>query len=158
MNVNGQPAIRSRPLAAVVVNHSPRLFTPWLSAFHRRRGFRPIFSETFGAAIRPTLVTNTRFAFAALLLASGSFISAETKVSQPAIYSGMCDASAAVALTDRLFAVASDEDSVIRVYHRDQGGAPVQIINLSPFLDLDPKRPESDLEGAARAGDRIYWI
>ena len=35
----------------------------------------------------------------------------------------MCDASAAVALTDELFAVASDEDSVIRVYSREQGGA-----------------------------------
>jgi len=83
---------------------------------------------------------------------------AETKVSAPAIYTGMCDASAAVALTDKLFAVASDEDSVIRVYNREHGGAPVQSINLSAFLDLDPKKPESDLEGAARVGDRVYWI
>src|SRR5947207_1857401 len=116
----------------------PQFFTPWLTAFHRHRGFDPkadrtadgpiramlrlsfdtselqlgekcsvTSSETFGATIRPTLVTNTRLAIAALLLASGSFISAATKVSPPAIYSGMCDASAAVALTDRLFAVAS---------------------------------------------------
>jgi len=61
-------------------------------------------------------------------------------------------------LTDQLFAVASDEDSVIRVYDRDRPGGPVRSIDLSAFLDLDPKQPESDLEGAARVGDRIYWI
>src|SRR2546430_3813948 len=70
----------------------------------------------------------------------------------------MCDASAAVALTDRLFAVASDEDSVIRVYNREQSGNPVQSIDLSALLDLDARKPESDLEAAARIGDRAYWI
>ena len=70
----------------------------------------------------------------------------------------MCDGSAAVALTDKLFAVASDEESVIRVYDRDQPGPPIQSINLSAYLDLDARKPESDLEGAARVGDRAYWI
>jgi hypothetical protein len=70
----------------------------------------------------------------------------------------MCDASASVALNDHLFAVASDEDSVIRVYSSDRAGAPVQRFNLSAFLDLDAKKPESDLEGAARIRDRAYWI
>jgi len=70
----------------------------------------------------------------------------------------MCDGSAAVALTDKLFAVASDEGSIIRVYDRDRDGAPLQSINLSAFLDLDVRKPESDLEGAARVGDRAYWI
>ena len=74
------------------------------------------------------------------------------------IYAGMCDASAAVALTDKLFAVASDEDSVIRVYSREQAGPPVESIDLTTFLDLDWKKPESDLEAAARTGDRVYWI
>ena len=83
---------------------------------------------------------------------------AQVQVSTPIIYSGMCDASAAVALTDKLFAVASDEGSVLRVYPRDRGGAPLQSIDLSAFLDLDPRKPESDLEGAARVGDRAYWI
>jgi len=49
---------------------------------------------------------------------------AQVQVSTPIIYSGMCDASAAVALTDKLFAVASDEGSVLRVYPRDGDGAP----------------------------------
>jgi hypothetical protein len=82
----------------------------------------------------------------------------ETRVSAPITYSCMCDASAAVALTDKLFAVASDEASVIRVYDRDWGGAPFQSIDLSAFLDLDARKPETDLEGAARVGDRAYWI
>ncbi|PYK99195.1 MAG: DUF3616 domain-containing protein [Verrucomicrobia bacterium] len=99
------------------------------------------------------------FALAASLLAClGSDIRAEIKVSEPSIYTGMCDASAAVALTDRLFAVASDEDSVIRIYSREQRDGPVQSVNLSAFLDLDAKKPESDLEGGARVGDRVYWI
>jgi len=83
---------------------------------------------------------------------------AETNVSSPIVYTGMCDASAAVALTDKLFGVASDEDSVIRVYNRERSGNPVQRIDLSAFLDLDARKPESDLEAAARIGDRAYWI
>jgi len=82
----------------------------------------------------------------------------KVQVSAPILYSGMCDGSAAVALTDKLFAVASDEGSIIRVYDRDRDGAPLQSINLSAFLDLDVRKPESDLEGAARVGDRAYWI
>ena len=83
---------------------------------------------------------------------------AETNVSSPVVYTGMCDASAAVALTDKLFAVASDEDSVIRVYNRERSGNPVQGIDLAALLDLDARKPESDLEAAARTGDRAYWI
>src|SRR5438309_11785508 len=70
----------------------------------------------------------------------------------------MCDASAAIALTDRLFAAASDEDSVIRVYNREGSANPVQSIDLAALLDLDARKPESDLEAAARIGDRAYWM
>jgi hypothetical protein len=97
--------------------------------------------------------------FAALLIAAFGFAArGETHVSAPISYSGMCDASASVALTDRLFAVASDEESILRIYERDRSRAPVQTIDLSSFLDLDLRKPESDLEGAARVGDRAYWI
>jgi len=104
------------------------------------------------------VIQNSFFPGALLIAGLGIHAYGETRVSAPILYSGMCDASAAVALTDKLFAVASDEDSVIRVYDRDQAGAPVQCINLSAFLDLDARKPESDLEGAARVGDRAYWI
>lgn len=73
-------------------------------------------------------------------------------------YSGMCDASAAVALDKDIFIVASDEDNVLRVYRRGESAA-TQSVPLDAYLEVgDPKHPEADLEGAARIGDTIYWI
>jgi hypothetical protein len=72
-------------------------------------------------------------------------------------YHGTCDASAAAAIGDRLFVVANDEDSTLRVYRRDAPGEPVGAIDLTSFLGLE-KRQESDIEGAARIGNRVYWI
>ncbi len=77
----------------------------------------------------------------------------------PAIkHSGCCDASAGVAVSSNLFLVANDEDNLLRVYRRDQPGPPVQAFESGRFLHVDPKKPETDIEGAARVGDRIYWI
>jgi hypothetical protein len=104
------------------------------------------------------VIQNSIFPGALLMAGLGIQAYGETRVSAPITYSCMCDASAAVALTDQLFAAASDETSVIRVYDRDRGGAPFQSIDLSAFLDLDARKPESDLEGGARVGDRAYWI
>ena len=73
-------------------------------------------------------------------------------------YFGLCDASAAVALNADYFAVADDEDNVIRVYHRRVGSMPVHSLDLSRFLQVDPKSPEADLEGAARLGPLVFWI
>jgi hypothetical protein len=70
------------------------------------------------------------------------------------LYRGMCDASAAVALDDDHFVVASDEDNVLRVYRR---GQPWPVATLPLASALGTAR-ESDLEGAARIGRRIYWI
>ena len=42
-------------------------------------------------------------------------------LSAPTTYRGMCDASAAVSLNADLFAVANDEDNILRVYHRQPG-------------------------------------
>jgi hypothetical protein len=72
-------------------------------------------------------------------------------------YSGMCDASAAVALDKDIFIVASDEDNILRIYHRGEPAA-TQSIPLDAFLEVDPNHPEADLEGATRIGDTIYWI
>jgi len=71
---------------------------------------------------------------------------------------GMCDASAVVPINDELFVVADDEDNILRVYSRTEGGAPLQTLELSSFLSVDPKSPEADLEAAAPLGDRVYWI
>jgi hypothetical protein len=73
-------------------------------------------------------------------------------------FSGMCDASAVVSLDDGLFAVADDEDSVIRVYSRHAPGRSVHMLSVAPFLGLPRRGAEVDLEGAARLGNHIYWI
>jgi hypothetical protein len=70
----------------------------------------------------------------------------------------MCDASGAVEIDDRHFAVADDEDNLLRVYDSERGGAPLAAVNLSPQLDLPKKDPESDLEAATRLGGEAYWL
>jgi hypothetical protein len=79
-------------------------------------------------------------------------------VSTQGVYVGMCDASAAVALNNELFAVANDEDNVLRIYDAAKGGPPVYSQDLSALLRVDRKKPETDLEGASWIGDHIYWI
>ncbi len=70
---------------------------------------------------------------------------------------GMSDASAAVAISDDLFVAATDEDNQLRVFRRHPPGLAIQVLNLSPLLQMK-KKAESDLEGAARIGDVVYWI
>ena len=72
------------------------------------------------------------------------------------VYRGMCDASAAAALGEDLFVVANDENNRLLVYRRGQAVAVAQV-DLSAFLDT-ARDEESDLEGAATIGQRIYWI
>jgi hypothetical protein len=74
------------------------------------------------------------------------------------IFTGMCDASAGAAIGSNLLAVANDEDNVLRVYRCDQGGPPVEQLNVTPFLGVAGKSSETDLEGACWLGDKIYWI
>ncbi len=77
---------------------------------------------------------------------------------RPMVYSGMCDASGAVAVSSNLFVVASDEDNILRLYRSDQAGGPIQEFNCNAFLELRGKSLEADLEAAARIGDRAFWI
>lgn len=73
----------------------------------------------------------------------------------PAVYDGLCDASAAVALDADHFVVGNDEHNTLFVYKRGTPGA-VARWPLDSFLSAGGK--ESDLEGAAVVGTRIYWI
>lgn len=75
---------------------------------------------------------------------------------QASTYNGWCDASAAVALDDDHFVVANDENNELRVYRRGKPELVGSPVDLRQFLGT--KNRESDLEGAARVGDRIYWI
>lgn len=71
---------------------------------------------------------------------------------------GACDASAAVPVGPTLFVAANDEDNVLRVYHSDISGPPVQTFDLAPCLAPDAGRDEADIEGGTWLGDRVYWI
>ena len=58
-----------------------------------------------------------------------------------------------------LFAAASDEDCVLRVYDSSNPGLPMSETDVTKFLEPDdPEETEADIEGAARVGDRVYWI
>lgn len=71
-------------------------------------------------------------------------------------YAGPCDASAAVALDAEHFVVGDDEHDILRIYRQAQA-RPVGQLDLSAFL-ATAEREESDIEGAAAVGTRIYWI
>jgi len=93
-----------------------------------------------------------------LVCATISVVQAQTNMPAPLVYSGAMDGSAAVAIDSNFFANASDEDSVILIYHRERGGEPVQSMDLASFLEVDSRSPETDIEAAARIGNRLYWI
>src|SRR6185503_11055346 len=61
-----------------------------------------------------------------LLLAFMPLAACGASLTAPLIHLGMCDASAAVALSSDHFAVADDEDNPIRVYRADEGNLPTQ--------------------------------
>ncbi len=75
-----------------------------------------------------------------------------------AVYVGMADASAAIAIDESRFVVADDEDNVLRAFDRREPGEPVAAFDLTPYLNLERKSPEVDLEAATRLGDRVYWL
>jgi len=73
-------------------------------------------------------------------------------------FEGACDASGAVPVDERHFAVADDEDNVIRIYDALAGGKPVRRSNLSKQLALDRKGAESDIEAATSLDGHAYWL
>jgi hypothetical protein len=84
------------------------------------------------------------------------------QVSQPALaqltYAGLCDASAAIAIDTSHFLVGEDESDTLRLYRNDGSEQkPVAIFSFASRLHSNPDK-DSDIEGAARVGDRIYWI
>ncbi len=82
----------------------------------------------------------------------------EGRVSEPILYTGMCGASAGAAVNSDLYIAADDEANQLRVFRRDEGGPPTQVFDLAPDLQLEGRSPQTDIEGAARIGDRVYWI
>ncbi len=71
----------------------------------------------------------------------------------PLTYVGLCEASAAVALDDGHFVVASDETNTFQLYRRGEQH-PLYPIKFKKFIG----QQKSDIEAAARIGDRVYWM
>ncbi|MFH9352756.1 DUF3616 domain-containing protein [Kitasatospora sp. NPDC017646] len=67
---------------------------------------------------------------------------------------GSSDASAAVDAGGGYILVGDDESNTLRLYDRDNSGAPVRTWDFGSVLGVDK---EIDIEAAARVGDTIYW-
>ena len=75
------------------------------------------------------------------------------------IFTGSCDGSAAVLLDDGRLLVSEDTNNILR-YFSQKGGGPLATFDAYPITEVDPhsRRNFSAIEGAARLGDRSYWI
>jgi Protein of unknown function (DUF3616) len=93
----------------------------------------------------------------ALLVTSIAGVRAASAQADVVSHSGMCDASAGIALDADHFVVANDERNRLMIYKRGERQPIGKGVDLAPFLGTNPKK-ESDLEGAATIGNRIYWI
>ena len=98
----------------------------------------------------------TMLAAPALVLLATCAIPAAAAPSAATRFDGPCDASAAIALDAGHFVVGNDEDDTLHIYRFGQPAA-VRSVDLKSFLATAP-REESDIEGAAAVGKRIYWI
>jgi hypothetical protein len=93
---------------------------------------------------------------AALLLAAPASAPAVAPLAPLETYSGMAEASAAAMLDGRHFVVAEDECNVLRIYRSGEAAPVGPSVDLRKFLGAPEKA--SDIEGAARVGDTVYWI
>lgn len=103
-----------------------------------------------------SVVASRSTALAILLLAGGASAAGAPSAGTLTTYRGPCDASAAVALDGRHFVAANDESDALGIYRQGQPER-VGMLDLAAFLGT-PRREESDIEGVAAIGSRIYWI
>ncbi|MGA9525195.1 MAG: DUF3616 domain-containing protein [Myxococcaceae bacterium] len=100
----------------------------------------------------------TLFVLAAVTWAGCTTVRAPTGT---VVFQGMCDASGAVVLDDGRFAVADDEENLLRIYDSRRGGPPVRTVDLSDSLELQRgkrKYPEIDIEAATQLGSLSFWL
>lgn len=71
---------------------------------------------------------------------------------------GLCDASAAVPAGPALMVVANDEDNVLRVFDSLRDSPALASHDLERMYPGAFPKGESDIEAAAAAPDRVYWI
>jgi hypothetical protein len=114
----------------------------------------PVQTAMFDPSSRNVM---NRYIFVTASLWTAMAVTAQQAMAQTELtYRGLCDASAAVALGVDHFVVADDERNTLQIYNRAQA-EPIESVDLSAFLDTKPEK-ESDLEGAAAIGNRVYWI
>lgn len=77
----------------------------------------------------------------------------------------MCDASAAIPLSNSHFLAVSDEDNILRLYDADHPGLPIRELDFSVPLGLvkttrsnSVRSEESDLEAATRVGELAFFL
>lgn len=73
----------------------------------------------------------------------------------------MCDASGAIAVDQDHFAVANDEDNILRIYRSEQSGGPIALCagtDLNGYFGNNPQKKEVDIEAATELDGIIYWI
>jgi hypothetical protein len=99
-----------------------------------------------------------RIVLAFLAMSLSAWAGDKSALLRPTVYSGEGDASGAVAVTSNLFAVADDEDNILRLYSNEKGGPPIKEFDCNAFLEVRGKSLEADLEAGARIGDRAFWI
>lgn len=95
----------------------------------------------------------------AATLALSALLSVPHARSEETTYRGFCDASAAVALDAKHFVVANDDRHALTVYQlgNPKAIACVGLIKGGNECQVKPGT-KTDIEGAARIGNRIYWI
>lgn len=71
-----------------------------------------------------------------------------------AAFPGLCEASAALPLAPGTFVVADDDEDDLRRYNTDRFSRSADV----DISDLEGLDDTSDLEGATRIGDTLYWI
>jgi hypothetical protein len=81
-----------------------------------------------------------------------------TEQSGSAIYTGTCSPSSAAWVGTDMFVVGDDDGRQLRIYHRDKPGPPLRVFDLMGPLQLDRRGSKTDIEGAARIGERVYWV
>ncbi len=91
--------------------------------------------------------------------------SSEVRAQAPAsiesfAFTGTCDASAIIAIDRDRFVLADDEDNVIRLCSVRPSPHCAPLFDASALLGSpgSPAKGEADFEGAARVGERIYWV
>src|SRR5688572_30761146 len=72
------------------------------------------------------------------------------QISDEAIFTRICGASAGVALSTNVFVVADDESNALRIYARNRPGAPISQLETGGHLQIGKGNPEMDAEGAAQ--------